>query len=218
MLSGGQRKRVNIALELISDTPVLFLDEPTSGLSSYDAAGVVDLLKRLSQAGKTIVATIHQPSIDVFRKFDNLIMISRDSGGSGALVYFGPAYPDSIQFFRETPAGHRGSRAGRRASSRRLESRDAADGPGERADPRVVGAICAVTLPEAVRRRPRGARPSHLATRRIASASRRFDFRQWLTLVAAQPDSESARSRAARHPAAAGAAVRHADRARLRRA
>ena len=52
MLSGGQRKRVNIALELISDTPVLFLDEPTSGLSSYDAAGVIDLLKRLSQDGQ----------------------------------------------------------------------------------------------------------------------------------------------------------------------
>jgi ABC-type multidrug transport system ATPase subunit/ABC-type multidrug transport system permease subunit len=104
VLSGGQRKRVNIALELISDTPVLFLDEPTSGLSSYDAEGVVDLLKRLSQEGKTIITTIHQPSIDVFRKFDNLIMISRDSGGTGALVFFGPAYPDSIQFFHNQPA------------------------------------------------------------------------------------------------------------------
>ncbi|MGH9139537.1 MAG: FHA domain-containing protein [Vicinamibacterales bacterium] len=104
VLSGGQRKRVNIALELISDTPVLFLDEPTSGLSSYDAAGVVDLLKRLSLTGKTIVATIHQPSVDVFRKFDNLIMISRDAGGCGALAYFGPAYPDSIQFFHDQPA------------------------------------------------------------------------------------------------------------------
>ena len=101
VLSGGQRKRVNIALELISDTPVLFLDEPTSGLSSYDAAGVIDLLKRLSQQGKTIVATIHQPSVDVFRKFDNLIMISRDPGGCGALAYFGPAYPDSIKFFHD---------------------------------------------------------------------------------------------------------------------
>ena len=85
VLSGGQRKRVNIALELISDTPVLFLDEPTSGLSSYDAAGVVDLLKRLSHEGKTIIATIHQPSLEVFKKFDNLIMISRDPGGTAAL-------------------------------------------------------------------------------------------------------------------------------------
>ncbi|MGA2673179.1 MAG: FHA domain-containing protein [Terracidiphilus sp.] len=99
-LSGGQRKRVNIALELITDTPVLFLDEPTSGLSSYDAESVVDLLKSLSKTGKTIVTTIHQPSLKVYKQFDDLLMVSRDKGDSpGALVYFGPAYPDSIQFF-----------------------------------------------------------------------------------------------------------------------
>jgi pSer/pThr/pTyr-binding forkhead associated (FHA) protein/ABC-type cobalamin/Fe3+-siderophores transport system ATPase subunit len=62
-LSGGQRKRVNIALELITDTPLLFLDEPTSGLSSYDAESVVDLLKALSKTGKTVITTIHQPSL-----------------------------------------------------------------------------------------------------------------------------------------------------------
>jgi ABC-type multidrug transport system ATPase subunit/pSer/pThr/pTyr-binding forkhead associated (FHA) protein len=105
VLSGGQRKRVNIAMELITDTPVLFLDEPTSGLSSYDAEGVIELLKRLARDGKTIITTIHQPSINIFRKFDDLIMISRDSGGPGAMAYFGPAYPDSIQFFRPRPAG-----------------------------------------------------------------------------------------------------------------
>ncbi len=105
VLSGGQRKRVNIAMELITDTPVLFLDEPTSGLSSYDADGVIELLKRLARDGKTIITTIHQPSINIFRKFDDLIMISRDSGGPGAMAYFGPAYPDSIQFFRPRPAG-----------------------------------------------------------------------------------------------------------------
>ncbi|HUO34641.1 MAG TPA: FHA domain-containing protein [Candidatus Acidoferrum sp.] len=99
-LSGGQRKRVNIALELVTDTPVLFLDEPTSGLSSYDAEGVIDLLKRLARDGKTIITTIHQPSLSVFRKFDDLIMISRDPGGTGAMAYFGPAYPDSIRFFQ----------------------------------------------------------------------------------------------------------------------
>ena len=111
VLSGGQRKRVNIAMELISDTPVLFLDEPTSGLSSYDAEGVVDLLKRLSREGKTIITTIHQPSIDVFKKFDDLIMISRDRGGCGALAYFGPAYPDSIQFFQGKTADPASTRA-----------------------------------------------------------------------------------------------------------
>ncbi len=105
-LSGGQRKRVNIALELITDTPVLFLDEPTSGLSSYDAESVVDLLKNLSKAGKTILTTIHQPSLKVYKQFDDLLMVSRDKGEKpGAMVYFGPAYPDSIQFFNPPITG-----------------------------------------------------------------------------------------------------------------
>jgi ABC-type multidrug transport system ATPase subunit/pSer/pThr/pTyr-binding forkhead associated (FHA) protein/ABC-type multidrug transport system permease subunit len=105
-LSGGQRKRVNIALELITDTPVLFLDEPTSGLSSYDAESVVDLLKGLSKSGKTIVTTIHQPSLKVYKQFDDLLMVSRDKGDKpGALVFFGPAFPDSIQFFNPPAAG-----------------------------------------------------------------------------------------------------------------
>lgn len=104
VLSGGQRKRVNIALELVHDTPVLFLDEPTSGLSSQDAEGVVLELKRLSQAGKTVIATIHQPSTQMFRQFDNLIMVKRDKDAVGALTFFGPAYPDAILFFNQQPA------------------------------------------------------------------------------------------------------------------
>ena len=100
-LSGGQRKRVNIALELINDTPVLFLDEPTSGLSSYDAESLIELLKELSKHGKTIITTIHQPSLHIYKQFDDLIMVNRDPGAkTGSMVYFGPAYPDSIQFFR----------------------------------------------------------------------------------------------------------------------
>lgn len=110
ILSGGQRKRVNIALELITDTPVLFLDEPTSGLSSYDAESVVDLLKQMSTTGKTIITTIHQPSLKVYRQFDDLIMVSRDRGEKpGAMVYFGPAYPDAIQFFNSDNASKGGS-------------------------------------------------------------------------------------------------------------
>ena len=105
-LSGGQRKRVNIALELITDTPVLFLDEPTSGLSSYDAESVIDLLKVLSKTGKTILTTIHQPSLKVYKQFDDLLMVSRDKGDRpGAMVFFGPAFPDSIQFFNPGLAG-----------------------------------------------------------------------------------------------------------------
>ena len=99
VLSGGQRKRVNIAMELINDTPVIFLDEPTSGLSSYDAEGVIQMLKQLSTEGKTIITTIHQPSVEIFKQFDDLIMISRDRGGHGALAFFGPAHPESIEFF-----------------------------------------------------------------------------------------------------------------------
>jgi len=111
-LSGGQRKRVNIGLELITDTPVLFLDEPTSGLSSYDAESVIDLLKELSKTGKTILTTIHQPSLKVYKQFDDLLMVSRDKGTKpGALVYFGPAYPDSIQFFNPPITGPTGTAA-----------------------------------------------------------------------------------------------------------
>jgi len=104
VLSGGQRKRVNIAMELINDTPVIFLDEPTSGLSSYDAESVIALLKDLSTKGKTIITTIHQPSLDIFKQFDNLIMIGRDKGECGRLAFFGPAYPSSIEFFHPQEA------------------------------------------------------------------------------------------------------------------
>jgi ABC-type multidrug transport system ATPase subunit/pSer/pThr/pTyr-binding forkhead associated (FHA) protein/ABC-type multidrug transport system permease subunit len=100
VISGGQRKRVNIAMELLSDPSVLFLDEPTSGLSSYDAHQVVKLLRQLADGGKTIVCTIHQPSVDIFKEFDSLMMVARDKGdNAGLLVYFGPAYPQSIDFF-----------------------------------------------------------------------------------------------------------------------
>ncbi|MGA7339401.1 MAG: FHA domain-containing protein [Terracidiphilus sp.] len=105
-LSGGQRKRVNIALELITDTPALFLDEPTSGLSAYDAESVVDLLRGLAKSGKTVLTTIHQPSLKVYKQFDDLIMISRDKNSDepAAMVFFGPAYPDAIQFFNPANA------------------------------------------------------------------------------------------------------------------
>ena len=67
-------------MELIAAAPVIFLDEPTSGLSSYDAENVVQVLKKLALEGNTIITTIHQPSLDIFKQFDNLIMISRDTG------------------------------------------------------------------------------------------------------------------------------------------
>lgn len=78
-ISGGQRKRLNIALELIRQPAVLFLDEPTSGLSSTDTEKVVNLLKEQTYKGKLIVVNIHQPSSDVYKLFDRLWLL--DKGG-----------------------------------------------------------------------------------------------------------------------------------------
>ena len=78
-ISGGQRKRLNIALELIREPAILFLDEPTSGLSSSDTEKVVNILKELTFKGKLIVVNIHQPSSEVYKLFDRLWLL--DKGG-----------------------------------------------------------------------------------------------------------------------------------------
>jgi ABC-type cobalamin/Fe3+-siderophores transport system ATPase subunit len=104
--SGGQRRRVNLAMELLTDPPILLLDEPTSGLSSEDALLVMQVLRKLANQGKTIVASIHQPGRDAFRVLDRVMVVARDAGSNepGKLAYDGPAYPDSILFFSR-PAG-----------------------------------------------------------------------------------------------------------------
>ena len=78
-ISGGQRKRLNIALELIREPAILFLDEPTSGLSSTDTEKVINILKELTNRGKLIITNIHQPSSDVYKLFDRLWLL--DKGG-----------------------------------------------------------------------------------------------------------------------------------------
>jgi ABC-type multidrug transport system ATPase subunit/ABC-type multidrug transport system permease subunit len=78
-ISGGQRKRLNIALELIREPAILFVDEPTSGLSSRDSENVIDLLKELSLKGKLIFVVIHQPSSDIYKMFDKMYIM--DTGG-----------------------------------------------------------------------------------------------------------------------------------------
>ena len=101
VVSGGERKRVNVAMELLTDPPVLFLDEPTSGLSSEDALTVMQGLRELAGEGRTILLTIHQPSREVFRLMDNLAVVARDvnSRTPAHLVFYGPAYPEAIRFF-----------------------------------------------------------------------------------------------------------------------
>ncbi len=76
-ISGGQRKRLNIALELIREPHVLFVDEPTSGLSSTDSENVVSLLKEQALKGKLVISTIHQPSSELFKQFDHLLVLDR---------------------------------------------------------------------------------------------------------------------------------------------
>jgi ABC-type multidrug transport system ATPase subunit len=96
IISGGQRKRLNIALELIREPAVLFLDEPTSGLSSRDSENVIDLLKELSLKGKLIFVVIHQPSSDIYKMFDKMIIM--DIGGY--VTFYGPPV-DAITYFKK---------------------------------------------------------------------------------------------------------------------
>ena len=98
-ISGGQRKRLNIALELIREPAVLFLDEPTSGLSSSDTEMVINLLKEQTYKGKLIIVNIHQPSSDVYKLFDRLWLL--DKGGYP--VYDGNPI-NAITYFKEAAA------------------------------------------------------------------------------------------------------------------
>jgi len=94
-ISGGQRKRLNISLELIREPSIMFLDEPTSGLSSRDSENILDLLKDLTRKGKLLFIVIHQPSSDIFKMFDKLIIL--DTGGY--LIYNGNPI-ESIEYFK----------------------------------------------------------------------------------------------------------------------
>ncbi len=95
-ISGGQRKRLNISLELIREPAIMFLDEPTSGLSSRDSENILDLLKELARKGKLLFVVIHQPSSDIFKMFDKLIIL--DTGGF--MIYNGNPI-DSIEYFKK---------------------------------------------------------------------------------------------------------------------
>jgi len=93
-ISGGQRKRLNIALELIREPNIMFVDEPTSGLSSMDSEMVMDLLKEITLKGKLVIVNIHQPSSDIFKLFDKLLIL--DKGGYP--IYYGNPVESVIYF------------------------------------------------------------------------------------------------------------------------
>lgn len=94
VISGGQRKRVNIGLELLRRPPVLFLDEPTSGLSSRDSEQIMDILKELTYAGQLVFAVLHQPSSDLFKMLDRLFLLDR----GGHPIYWGNPL-DAVRHF-----------------------------------------------------------------------------------------------------------------------
>lgn len=84
-LSGGERKKVALAVQLLNDPPILFCDEITTGLDSYSAAHIVNTLKDITRMGKIVICTIHQPASGVFGKFDEVILLT-----NGRLAYQGP--------------------------------------------------------------------------------------------------------------------------------
>ncbi|KAK4785584.1 hypothetical protein SAY86_002273 [Trapa natans] len=94
-ISGGEKRRVSIALEILMRPRLLFLDEPTSGLDSASAFFVTQTLRALSRDGRTVIASVHQPSSEVFELFDHLCLLS-----GGQNVYFGKA-SDAYDFFAE---------------------------------------------------------------------------------------------------------------------
>jgi len=85
-VSGGERKRTSIGVELITDPNLIFLDEPTTGLDSFTATSVIDTLKDLANSGRTIISTIHQPNSDIFENFDQLMLMAL-----GKIIYFNKA-------------------------------------------------------------------------------------------------------------------------------
>jgi ABC-type multidrug transport system ATPase subunit len=75
-VSGGERKRTSIGVELITDPSLIFLDEPTTGLDSFTATSVVETLKDLTMGGRTVICTIHQPNSDIYDMFDRLMLLA----------------------------------------------------------------------------------------------------------------------------------------------
>eukprot|EP00536_Pseudo-nitzschia_multiseries_P004086 jgi/Psemu1/187311/e_gw1.66.61.1 len=93
-ISGGQRKRVNVAMELVADPSLLALDEPTSGLDSTTSASLCEVLSDLALTGVNVAAVIHQPKIEILEQFSNVLLLGR----GGRTVYMGPTENMELYF------------------------------------------------------------------------------------------------------------------------
>lgn len=100
IISGGQRKRLNIALELIREPTILFVDEPTSGLSSVDAEAVMNMLKEQTYKGRLVIIIIHQPGSDIYKMFDRIMIMDK----GGYMIYYGN--PTEAVIWFKTRANH----------------------------------------------------------------------------------------------------------------
>ncbi|XP_053989854.1 ATP-binding cassette subfamily G member 4 [Hylaeus volcanicus] len=118
-LSGGQRKRLSIALELLDNPPVMFLDEPTTGLDALSSYQCIRLLQSLAKAGRTIVCTIHQPSAAIYEMFDNVFLLAGgrcmyDGATKNTIAYFAsaglycPKYHNPADYMIEIISGEYG--------------------------------------------------------------------------------------------------------------
>ncbi|KAK9856815.1 hypothetical protein WJX84_004570 [Apatococcus fuscideae] len=94
-LSTEQRKRLTIAVELVANPAIVFMDEPTTGLDARAAAVVMRTIRNVVNTGRTMVATIHQPSIDIFESFDELLLLMR----GGRTIYWGPLGRQATKLF-----------------------------------------------------------------------------------------------------------------------
>ncbi|KAB2604451.1 ABC transporter G family member 7 [Pyrus ussuriensis x Pyrus communis] len=93
-ISGGEKKRLSVACELIASPSVIFADEPTTGLDAFQAEKVMETLRQLAQDGHTVICSIHQPRSSVYSKFDDIVLLTE-----GALVYAGPAHDEPLAYF-----------------------------------------------------------------------------------------------------------------------
>jgi ABC-type multidrug transport system ATPase subunit len=92
-ISGGERKRTSVGVELVVRPAMVFLDEPTSGLDSFSAVQLCQVLKKVANAGSSVLFTIHQPASEIFNSFDSLILLNK-----GRVMYNGPV-PDVAEYF-----------------------------------------------------------------------------------------------------------------------